>query len=140
MSKVIVTSNGCFDLLHVGHLRSLEFAKSHGDVLIVGINSDDSIIKLKGAGRPIFPAEERAELLLALEVVDDVVIFSEPTPENFLRDIKPRYHCKGADYIDRFDIVERELLPEWGGQLIFSPLVRSRSTTLTANVIAKLHL
>ncbi len=94
----VVLANGCFDLLHVGHLRYLEDAASHGDVLLVGINSDESVRRYKGAPRPWMPATERAELLRALNPVDRVFEFEEDTLEESLRVLRPNVHAKGPDY------------------------------------------
>jgi rfaE bifunctional protein nucleotidyltransferase chain/domain len=94
----IVLANGCFDILHVGHTRYLAGARAEGDVLIVAINSDASVARLKGHGRPILPAEARAELVAALAVVDYVVIFDEPNVESLLEALRPHVHAKGTDY------------------------------------------
>jgi rfaE bifunctional protein nucleotidyltransferase chain/domain len=94
----IVLANGCFDLLHVGHLRYLQAARSLGDCLVVAINSDASVRRLKGPGRPLVPAEERAELLLALRCVDRVFCFEEDDLESSLREMRPHVHAKGTDY------------------------------------------
>jgi rfaE bifunctional protein nucleotidyltransferase chain/domain len=94
----IVLANGCFDILHVGHTRYLSGARAEGDVLIVAINSDPSVARLKGPGRPILPAEARAELVAALAVVDYVVIFDEPNVESLLEALRPDVHAKGTDY------------------------------------------
>ena len=94
----ITLANGCFDLLHVGHVRYLHAAKALGGRLIVAINSDESVRTLKGAGRPLMPAEERAEILAALADVDAVVIFSEPDVRALIREIRPDVHAKGTDY------------------------------------------
>ncbi len=110
----IAFANGCFDLLHVGHVRYLEAAKSEGDVLVVGVNSDASARALKGPGRPILPAEARAELIAALAAVDYVVVFDEPTVENLLRELRPDVHCKGTDYTEA-TVPEREVMRELGG-------------------------
>src|ERR1035441_7172263 len=96
--KRVVWTNGCFDILHVGHVRSLEAARSFGDVLIVGLNNDKSVRQLKGISRPILPENERAELLIALKCVDAVLVFGETTPELALACLRPDIHCKGADY------------------------------------------
>ena len=101
----IVFTNGTFDLLHVGHIRSLEDARSHGDLLVVGLNSDSSVRSYKGPGRPVVPEQERAEMLAALECVTYVTIFSEPTPSDLIRALKPHVHAKGRDY-------SAETLPE----------------------------
>src|SRR3954451_17098102 len=94
----IVWTNGCFDLMHVGHVRSLQAARALGDLLVVGVNSDASIRRLKGPERPIVPATERVELVAALACVDHVVLFDHETPEPSLLELKPHVHCKGADY------------------------------------------
>jgi len=94
----VAFANGCFDTLHVGHVRYLEAAKQQGDVLVVGVNSDRSVAALKGPGRPLLPAEARAELVAALEAVDYVVIFDELTVEGILSELRPEVHCKGPDY------------------------------------------
>jgi len=91
-------ANGCFDVLHAGHVRHLQAAKQQGDVLVVGINSDQSVSALKGPGRPLLPAEARAELVAALEPVDYVIIFDELTAEAMLSELHPDVHCKGSDY------------------------------------------
>ena len=94
----IAFANGCFDLLHVGHVRYLQAAREQGDVLVVGINGDRSVSTLKGPGRPLLPAEARAELVAALEPVDYVVIFEELNVEAILSELRPAVHCKGPDY------------------------------------------
>jgi D-glycero-beta-D-manno-heptose 1-phosphate adenylyltransferase len=97
-SERIVLANGCFDILHVGHTRYLAGAKAEGDVLVVAINSDESVRKLKGEGRPVLPEQERAELVAALESVDYVIIFDEPNVEPLLETLRPNVHAKGTDY------------------------------------------
>ena len=94
----IVLANGCFDLLHVGHVRYLEEARRLGDVLFVGINSDAAVARLKGAGRPLMPADERAEMLAALRAVDHVFVFDDDTADGILRALRPDVHAKGTDY------------------------------------------
>jgi rfaE bifunctional protein nucleotidyltransferase chain/domain len=112
----IVFANGCFDILHVGHVRYLEGAKRCGDVLVVGVNSDRAVAALKGAGRPILPAEGRAELVAALESVDYVVIFDGVTAAEILLDLLPNVHCKGTDY-SRETVPEREVVKGFGGEV-----------------------
>jgi rfaE bifunctional protein nucleotidyltransferase chain/domain len=97
-NEKIVLANGCFDILHVGHTRYLSGAKAEGDILVVAINSDGSVRSLKGEGRPVLPALERAELVAALESVDYVVIFDEPNVEPLLEALRPNVHAKGTDY------------------------------------------
>lgn len=114
-SAKIVLANGCFDLFHVGHIRYLAGAKQLGDFLIVGINSDEQVKKLKGENRPFMPEAERAEIVSALRCVDFVTIFDEPTVEQLIRAIRPDFHAKGTDYtVD--SVPEREIVRECGGQ------------------------
>lgn len=108
-------ANGCFDLLHVGHVRYLAAAKAEADRLIVAINDDASVAGLKGAGRPIMPAEERAELIAALTSVDYVVIFPDATVDRLLRLLKPAVHCKGTDYTPD-TVPERDVVRAYGGR------------------------
>jgi rfaE bifunctional protein nucleotidyltransferase chain/domain len=128
---VVVWTNGCFDLLHLGHVRSLHAARVMGDVLVVGVNSDASVRRLKGAGRPIHPARERAELVAALACVDHVVVFDDDTPEECIRLLRPSVHCKGADYAppNGKAIPEASLVESYGGRVAFLPLVDGVSTT-----------
>jgi rfaE bifunctional protein nucleotidyltransferase chain/domain len=129
--RIVVWTNGCFDLLHVGHVRSLQAAHVLGDVLVVGLNSDDSVRKLKGNGRPILPADERAELLAALTCVDRIVVFDELTPEAALARLQPDIHCKGADYAppNGKPISESEVVRSYGGRVEFLPLLPANSTS-----------
>ncbi len=126
--KRIVLTNGCFDLLHVGHVRCLEAAKAFGDVLIVGLNSDDSVRRLKGPGRPLAPAEDRAELLAALRPVDYVVIFEEDTPVELVHQVRPDVHVKGGEYRPQ-DMPETAAVESHGGRVEVVPMVPNRSTT-----------
>lgn len=129
--RVVVWTNGCFDLFHVGHLRSLQAAKRLGDVLVVGVNGDESVGRLKGSTRPIVPVVERAEILAGLECVDCVVIFEEQTPEAALARLKPDIHCKGADYAPPHGkpVPEASLVESFGGRIAFVPLFPHVSTT-----------
>lgn len=127
-SKTIVTTNGCFDVLHVGHLRLLRAAKTAGDVLVVAVNDDDSVSRLKGRGRPLVPLNDRMELLAALEPVDYVVPFSEDTPEAILEAIRPDVHVKGGDYSEE-DLPEASVVRAHGGRIEIVPLVQGRSTS-----------
>jgi D-beta-D-heptose 7-phosphate kinase/D-beta-D-heptose 1-phosphate adenosyltransferase len=120
----VVFTNGCFDILHVGHLQLLQKAKSFGDVLIVGLNSDRSVKKLKGPARPILPQRDRARLLAALEMVDYVVIFDEDTPYELLSRIKPQILVKGGDYTFH-EIVGRDIVQE----VKTVPLLRAKSSS-----------
>jgi rfaE bifunctional protein nucleotidyltransferase chain/domain len=114
--KRIAFANGCFDLLHVGHARYLQGAREHGDVLVVGVNGDRSVATLKGPGRPLLPAEERAEVVAALEPVDYVVIFDEPTAAEVLRELRPDVQCKGTDYSEE-TVPERGVMRSIGGSV-----------------------
>ena len=112
----VILTNGCFDVLHVGHIRYLRGAKALGGRVIVAVNSDDSVCALKGTGRPRIPADERAEILGALQDVDAVVIFSEPDVRAIIREIRPDIHAKGTDYtID--SVPERDAVKEVGGRI-----------------------
>jgi D-glycero-beta-D-manno-heptose 1-phosphate adenylyltransferase len=129
--KTVVWTNGCFDLLHIGHVRGLEAARNLGDTLVVGVNSDDSVRQLKGSGRPIIPASERVQVIAALACVDYVVIFNELTPEAALARLKPEVHCKGADYAPPRGkpIPETMVVESYGGRIEFLPFVPSTSTS-----------
>lgn len=134
--KKIVATNGCFDLLHVGHVRYLIGAKELGDILIIGVNDDASVRELKGAERPLNTAEERAEVLAALEAVDCVTIFSGKRATQFLEAVAADVYVKGGDYqsIAQLDQEEVETVQHHGGKIELLPLVPGRSTT---NVLAK---
>jgi rfaE bifunctional protein nucleotidyltransferase chain/domain/rfaE bifunctional protein kinase chain/domain len=125
---VVVATSGCFDLLHAGHVRMLRAARALGDRLVVCLNDDDSVARLKGPARPIVPVEERAEVLLALDSVDDVLVFSEDTPERVLADVRPDIFTKGADYTIE-QLPEAGLLASWGGETVILPYEAGRSTT-----------
>ena len=112
----VTLANGCFDLLHVGHVRYLHAAKQLGGRLVVGVNSDESVRQLKGNGRPLMPAEERAEILAALTDVDAVVIFREPDVRALVREIRPDFHAKGTDY-SADSVPERDAVLECGGKV-----------------------
>jgi D-beta-D-heptose 7-phosphate kinase/D-beta-D-heptose 1-phosphate adenosyltransferase len=124
----IVFTNGCFDLLHPGHIGSLEQARALGDALIVGLNSDAGVRQLKGAGRPVLPERERAEILCALECVDAVVIFDEPTPREIISRLLPDVLVKGGDWPGD-QIVGREEVEAAGGRVVSIPVVPGYSTT-----------
>ena len=133
--KTIVTTNGCFDILHVGHVRYLKKAKSFGDILVVALNSDASTRALKGPSRPINSQEDRAEILSCLSFVDIVVIFDEISPEKLLVEIAPDVHTKGADYTVE-TLPEAKAIMEAGGRIEFIDFVEGKSTT---NVISKIN-
>ncbi|HXE32909.1 MAG TPA: D-glycero-beta-D-manno-heptose 1-phosphate adenylyltransferase [Verrucomicrobiae bacterium] len=124
----IVFTNGCFDLLHPGHIGSLEQARALGDALMVGLNSDASVRELKGAGRPVLPEHERAEILSALESVDAVIIFDEPTPREVIARLLPDVLVKGGDWPGD-QIVGREEVEAAGGRVVSIPVVPGYSTT-----------
>jgi D-glycero-beta-D-manno-heptose 1-phosphate adenylyltransferase len=124
----VVFTNGCFDLLHPGHIGSLEQARALGDALIVGLNSDASVRQLKGAGRPVLPERERAEILAALECVDAVVIFNELTPREVIARLLPDVLVKGGDWPGD-QIVGREEVEAAGGRVVSIPVIPGYSTT-----------
>lgn len=130
----VAFTNGCFDLLHAGHLTLLEAARAEADLLVVGINSDRSVSALKGPRRPVIPEHERAETLLALESVDQVVVFDEDTPAATISALVPDVLVKGADWaLDR--IVGRDVVEAAGGRVVRVELVPGRSTTATLDRI-----
>src|SRR6202165_5078477 len=114
--KTIVFANGCFDVLHAGHVRYLEAAKALGDILIVAVNSDDQARRLKGKGRPLLPQDQRAEIVAALDAVDLVTIFDEPTVTELLLALKPDIHAKGTDYTED-TVPERDVVRSYGGRV-----------------------
>ncbi len=133
-NKKVVFTNGCFDILHVGHVRYLNAAKNFGDVLIVGLNTDESVKKLKGESRPINNQDDRAEVLLGLKAVDYVVFFGENTAENIIAEIKPDVYVKGGDYtLDT--LPEAKIVQSYGGRVELVNLVAGKSTT---NIIEKI--
>lgn len=127
--RVVAFANGHFDLLHVGHLRYLQGAAAEGDVLVVGLNDDDSVARLKGPGRPIVRAAERAELLAALEPVDFVVIFSGDSPGALLTEIRADVHCKGPDYGSPSGVPEYEIVRAYGGRTALVGDPKDHATT-----------
>ena len=132
--QTTVTTNGCFDLLHVGHVRYLRHARSLGDLLIVGVNSDESVRRLKGSPRPFLPAEERAELIAALKPVTSAVVFEEDSPVAMIEALRPDIHVKGGDY-SMDQIIEREAVERGGGRVVLAPHIETRSTTEIAAAI-----
>jgi rfaE bifunctional protein nucleotidyltransferase chain/domain len=134
----ITLANGCFDLLHVGHVRYLHAAKNLGGRLIVAINSDDSVRGLKGEGRPLMPAQERAEILAALADVDAVVIFPEPDVRALVREIRPNIHAKGTDYTSA-NVPERDVVVECGGrvEIVGDPKDHSASEIIRSRLGAR---
>lgn len=124
----IVATNGCFDILHIGHVRSLQKAKTLGDLLIVGINSDSSVQKIKGSSRPINPQNERAEIIASLECVDLVSIFKEETAEKFLDMVKPNIYVKGGEY-NLDNLPEVKIVKKYNGKVVTVPMIPGFSTT-----------
>lgn len=131
----IALANGCFDLFHVGHIRYLAGAKNLADILIVGINSDEQVRKLKGEKRPFMPEKERAEIIAALKFVDYVTIFPEPTVTELIRAIKPDFHAKGTDYTTD-SVPEREIVKEYGGRVAIVGDPKDHSSTDLINRIS----
>lgn len=129
--RTVVWTNGCFDLMHAGHVQSLEAARQLGDVLVVGVNSDDSVRELKGPERPFVTADERAAVLAALRAVDAVTVFDDVSPVSALAELQPEVHCKGADYAPPGGkpIPELPIVESYGGRVEFLPLMPSRSST-----------
>lgn len=135
--KRIVFTNGCFDILHRGHIKLLRKAKSSGDILIVGLNNDRSIRRLKGKGRPFLREDDRAEVISSLEMVDYVVLFPQDTPYELIKIVRPDVLIKGGDY-KKEEVVGRALVEGYGGKVCIFPLVRGASTTKIAERIKNL--
>ncbi|MFQ5818180.1 MAG: adenylyltransferase/cytidyltransferase family protein [Terriglobia bacterium] len=135
----IILANGCFDLLHVGHIRYLEGAKALGGVLVVGVNNDASVARLKGSGRPLLPAAERARLVAALGAVDYVVVFDEPTVTGLLERLKPDVHAKGTDYTPE-SVPERDTAERVGCQVAIVGDPKQHSTReLLGEILRRFH-
>lgn len=135
--KSIVLANGAFDLLHVGHLRYLTAARREGDILVVAVNSDQSVRRLKGPGRPIVPQDERLELLGALACVDALVLFDQDTVADVLRVVRPHVHAKGTDYT-RESVPERGLVDSWGGRTVICGDPKNHATSdLLARIVGR---
>jgi rfaE bifunctional protein nucleotidyltransferase chain/domain len=136
--KRLVVTNGCFDLLHAGHVAYLETARSHGDALLVGLNGDDSVRQLKGPDRPVNGENDRAAVLAALESVSGVCIFAERTATRFLAAAQPDIYAKGGDYtLETLDADERRAVEAGGGRVVLIPFVPGKSTTALLNKIAR---
>lgn len=133
--KEVVMTNGCFDLLHVGHIRCLQGARDAGDVLIVAVNSDSSVKSYKGPDQPVNPQEERMEVLAALECVDYVFLFSEPTVDSVLLRLKPHCHAKGSDYTQK-TVPERETVLSYGGRIVITGDPKNHATR---DIIARIR-
>lgn len=132
----VVFANGAFDLLHAGHVRYLEAARREGDWLVVAVNSDASVTRSKGDGRPIIPADERAEIVAALECVDAVVVFEEDSPAGLLDEIRPDVHAKGTDYTSA-SVPERDVVARYGGRTVIVGDPKDHATT---DLIEKIKL
>ncbi len=133
-SKKIVFTNGCFDIIHAGHISYLNEAKSLGDILIVGLNSDNSVKRLKGEGRPIICEKDRAYVLSSLKPVDYVIIFDEDTPYKLIKEIKPDILVKGGDYEGK-DVVGKDMVESYGGKFILINFLEGKSTSGIINKI-----
>ncbi len=136
--KKVVFTNGCFDILHVGHVRYLKRAKKEGDILVVGLNTDHSVRQIKGEKRPIIPQRERAEVLSALEFVDFIVLFDEPDPFRLIEMIRPNVLVKGADW-PKNKIIGGDLVEKGGGRVVRVPLVTGASSTGVIEKIIKVY-
>ncbi len=134
--RSIVLANGCFDLFHVGHIRYLAGAKNLGDILVVGLNSDQQVRNLKGSGRPYMPESERAEIISALRCVDIVTIFPEPTVEELIRAIRPDFHAKGTDYTTE-TVPERDIVRECGGKVAIVGDPKDHSSSEIISLISR---
>jgi len=126
--KTVAFANGCFDVLHVGHIRYLQDAARVADVLVAGVNGDDSVRVLKGEGRPLMPAEERAEIISAIRGVSYVIIFDEASPSRLLQALKPEFQCKGTDYTAE-SVPEAEMVKSYGGKVVIVGDPKDHSTT-----------
>lgn len=126
--KKIAFANGCFDVLHVGHVRYLQDAARVADVLVVGVNGDDSVRALKGEGRPVMPADERAELIAAIRGVSYVIVFDDKSPARLLQTLRPDFQCKGTDYTPD-SVPEAEIVKAYGGQVVITGDPKDHSTT-----------
>ncbi len=136
--KKVVFTNGCFDILHIGHIRYLKKAKSLGNVLVIGLNTDHSVKLIKGEKRPIMPEKERAEILAALEFVDYLVFFEEPDPLGLIETLRPNVLVKGADW-PRSKIIGQKIVKKIGGRVVRVPLVAGASSTGVIEKIIKIY-
>ena len=137
--KKLVVTNGCFDLLHLGHVTYLESARNQGDALLIGVNADEAVQQLKGAGRPVNSQDDRAAVLAALESVNGVCIFADKTATRFLERAEPDIYVKGGDYtLETLNQDERRTVEQAGGKIVIIPFVPGKSTTATLAKIMKL--
>ena len=135
--KTVVFANGCFDLLHVGHIRYLCDARSLGDALILGINSDKSVAALKGNGRPLQNARDRAEIVASLMCVDYVLLFDDPTVDSILKELRPDIHAKGTDYTEK-SVPERDTVRSYGGKVVITGDPKNHaSRDLISNIVTR---
>ena len=128
--EIIVFTNGCFDVVHRGHIEFLKFCKSQGDIVVVGLNSDSSVKVIKGTDRPINNQFDRAAVLAAMQPVDYISVFDEPDPLNLIKKVKPDVLVKGQDWADK-GIVGQEFVESYGGKVVLAPLVEGKSSTTT---------
>ena len=138
-NKTIVFTNGCFDVLHRGHVEYLQFCRRQGDVVIVGLNSDGSVRTIKGPERPINNQHDRAVLLAALEAVDYVTTFDEPTPLSLIQKVRPDVLVKGEDWAEK-GVVGREFVESYGGKVALAPLVQGKSSSATIEKMKSLEV
>lgn len=137
--RKLVVTNGCFDLLHVGHVTYLETARNLGDALLIGVNGDESVRQLKGAGRPVNSEQDRAAVLAALDSVDGACTFSEKTATRFLSAAQPDIYVKGGDYtLETLNQDERRAVEQSGGRIVIIPFVQGKSTTALLQKISRL--
>jgi D-beta-D-heptose 7-phosphate kinase/D-beta-D-heptose 1-phosphate adenosyltransferase len=136
--KRIVFTNGCFDLIHLGHVKYFQFARRQGDVLVVGVNTDSSIRRLKGTTRPILGETDRLGVLEELESIDYLVRFDQDTPIRLIEQIRPEVLVKGSDY-EKEQVVGWDLVEGWGGRVVLAPLIDGKSTTAVIQRILKAH-
>ncbi len=136
--KKIAFTNGCFDILHIGHVRYLREAKKTADILVLALNSDSSVKKIKGEKRPLVPQEDRAEIMAALEFIDFVTIFDETTPLELINLLKPDVLIKGGDWAED-KVVGRDEIKKWGGKLTLIPEINGKSTTSIVDKIRQVY-
>ena len=137
-NRTIVFTNGCFDVVHRGHIEYLKFCRQHGDIIVVGLNRDDSVKIIKGPDRPFNNQHDRAAVLAALESVDYIALFDEPDPLNLIKKVKPDVLVKGADWAQK-GVVGREFVESYGGSVILAPLVEGKSSTATIEKMKSLE-
>ena len=136
--ETIVFTNGCFDVIHRGHIELLKFCKSQGDIIVVGLNSDDSVKAIKGPDRPIYNQDDRVAVLAALETVNYITVFDEPDPLELIKKVKPDILVKGEDWAQK-GVVGREFTESYGGKVVLAPLVKGKSSTATIEKMRSLE-